>query len=90
VAATLSTVVEHPLVLLVALVLSAPFIWQIGRSWFASIEQDAKDAVVPVIIDAAGGPLIPTWLLLKMFWFGIVSTAIVVTFYKIGSWIAKL
>ena len=53
------------------------------------IQQDAKDAVVPTVIDAAGGPLIPSWLLLKVIWFSIVSAAIVITFYKVGSWIAS-
>lgn len=86
---TLTTSVDHPLVLVIAIALSAPFIWQIARSWFANIEEDVNDAAVPAIIDTLGGPFIPTWLLIKVVWFGIVSTAIVVTFYKIGSWLVE-
>jgi hypothetical protein len=87
---SLNTLVDHPLVLVIALVLAGPFIWYIGRSWFANIEEDVEDAVVPTIVQAAGGPTVPTWLWLKVFWFSVVSAAIVITFYKVGSWLADL
>jgi hypothetical protein len=86
----MSALVDHPLVLIVALAFSAPIIWQIARSWFADIKRDAEDAVVPGMIDALGGPMIPTWLLLKVLWFSAISAAIVITFYEVGAWIAEL
>jgi hypothetical protein len=42
------------------------------------------------MIDALGGPMIPTGLLLKVLWFSVISAAIVITFYKVGAWSAEL
>jgi hypothetical protein len=81
--------IEHPIALLVALGLSAPIIWQIAKSWFSDIEDDIKEAAPYAAIDAVGGPTFITWPLLKLVAFVIVSAAIIITFYKIGSWVAE-
>lgn len=88
--AYLAELVDHPIALLVALVLSAPLVWQVARSWFSSIEEDVKEAAPFAAVDAMGGPTIITWPILKIVWFVAVSAAIVVSFYKAGSWIAEL
>jgi hypothetical protein len=85
----LSAGIEHPFVLLVAVALSAPFIWQIGRSWFGDIEQNAQDALTSAAVEALGGSSLWTRLPLKILWFALVSAAIVITFYKVGSWIVE-
>jgi hypothetical protein len=89
VATTSTAVVEHPIALVVAVVLAAPIIWQIAVAWFSNIEEDAKEAAPYEFLNAIGGLHFITWLPLKIFWFLIASSAIVITFYKVGSWLAE-
>lgn len=81
--------VDHPLALIAAVVLSAPFLWQIAKSMFADIEEDVMDAAPYALIDLLGGPTFITWLPIKLIWFTIVSAAFIVMFYKLGAWLAE-
>ena len=81
--------VEHPIVLLAAVMLSAPILWYYAKAWFPNVEDDIEEAAPFALIDAIGGPTIVTWLWIKLLWFGIVAAAIVVAFYKIGAWVAE-
>jgi len=87
--AFLTALVDHPIALLVAVTLSAPILWQLAKAWFADVEDELKEAAPFAVIDAIGGPTIATWPLLKLVWFVIVSAAILVSFYKIGAWVAE-
>jgi hypothetical protein len=87
--AYLTELVDHPIALLVAVVLSAPILWQLGKAWFPNVEEDIKEAAPFAVIDALGGPTVATWPLVKLVWFVIVSAAILVTFYKIGAWVSE-
>jgi len=82
--------IDHPIVLAIAIALSAPIVWWLARSWFANLEQDVEDATPAFVLGALLDRLVPSWLLLKVVWFTIVSAAIVVFFYKIGAWVAEI
>ena len=83
----MASLVDHPVVLLVAVVLAAPLIWQIAVAWFSNIEEDAKEAAPYELLNAIGGLHFITWLPIKVFWFLLASTAIVIAFYKVGAWL---
>jgi len=87
--ADVSDLVEHPVALLIAVLLSAPILWQIAKAWFPNVEDDVKEAAPFALIDAFGGPTFATWPIVKLVWFLIVSAAIVVTFYKVAAWVAE-
>ena len=82
--------IDHPLVLLLAIVVSAPIVWWLARSWFADLSQDVEEATPAFVLGALLDRLVPSWLLLKFVWFAIVSAAIVVFFYRIGAWVAEI
>jgi hypothetical protein len=79
--------IDHPLVLVMAVVLGAPIIWQMAVAWFSNIEDDAKEAAPYELLNAIGGLHFITWLPLKIVWFLVASAAIVITFYKLGAWV---
>ena len=85
----LRELIDHPIVLLAAVLISAPILWQLAKAWFPNVEEDVKEAAPFALIDAVGGPTFVTWPLMKLVWYVIVSAAILVTFYKIGAWIAE-
>jgi hypothetical protein len=85
----LGALVDHPVVLLLAVVVSSPILWALAKAWFPNHREDAAELTATTAIDVAGGPLLLTWPLVKIMWFIIASVAIVITFYKLGSWIAE-
>ena len=81
--------IEHPFVLIGVVALSAPFIWQIARSWFGDMEQNAQDALTTAVVEVSGASSIWTRLPMKIIWFVLIAASIIITFYKVGSWIAE-
>jgi hypothetical protein len=79
--------VDHPIALLLAVLVSAPMVWKLARAWFPDPMEDAKEAAPYFLIDALGGPMFANWPFAKLIWFLIVSATIVVTCYKVAAWI---
>lgn len=71
------------------MLVGAPVLWRLAKAWFPHPQDDLKEATPSLLVDALGGPMLASWPLAKLIWFLLVSAAVLVTFYKIGAWIAE-
>ncbi len=84
----LRTIVDHPYVLIVALVLSFPCFVFIAQMIFPNPEQDAQDDLWALPAALLGQTPI-TIIGMKIVAFFVVCGAFTVMFYKVGAWVVS-
>jgi hypothetical protein len=82
----LQTHIDHPVALIVALILSAPFVWFLGRLFFRGIAGDMEDAGSFYVTDIFGGPSFLALPIARLALFLFFSAAVIVLFYQICAW----
>lgn len=85
----LEAIVDHPIALIISLILSAPFVWFLARIFFLNIAEEMEEAAPYFLINALPGPDFITWPHVKLILVLFFSAAVVTLFYRICAWFAS-
>jgi uncharacterized protein YybS (DUF2232 family) len=77
--------VDHPILLLIAGVLSAPLVWVVAKAFFRNIAEDVQETSYP-LLDAMSLYFSESWLFVKVLYFLVVCIMLIAMFYRIGTW----
>lgn len=86
----LGSIVDHPVALIIALIVSGPFIWVLTRMFFKDIAADAEESALCFLINALPGPDFLAWPLVKLILILFFSAALITLFYRVFAGVAAI
>ena len=86
---SLEGIYAHPVVLLVSLALSAPFVWVLAQVFFRNIAEELRQEAPYYLVDAVlPGRGILSWPLVKLVFVLFFSGVVIALSYMLCAWVA--